>query len=77
MTTTTPTATPAHDSPGPTGDGRASRVVFAIQLALAGPDMQGVLGGFMPSSEIVRNPDMLYIELAANATTTEVEDDDA
>ncbi|HET7154658.1 MAG TPA: Nramp family divalent metal transporter [Hyphomicrobiaceae bacterium] len=42
---------------------------FAIQLALAGPDMQGVLGGFMPSTEIVRNPDMLYIGIGILGAT--------
>jgi manganese transport protein len=42
---------------------------FAIQLALAGPDMQGVLSGFMPSTEIVRNPDMLYIGIGILGAT--------
>ena len=34
---------------------------FAVQLALARPSLLGVLAGFVPSPEIVRNPDMLYI----------------
>jgi manganese transport protein len=42
---------------------------FAIQLALARPDLFGVLRGFIPSPEIVRNPDMLYIAVGILGAT--------
>ncbi len=42
---------------------------FAIQLALARPDLLAVLGGFVPSTEIVRNPDMLYIAVGILGAT--------
>jgi manganese transport protein len=42
---------------------------FAIELALARPDLVEVLKGFIPSSEIVRNPDMLYIGLGILGAT--------
>jgi len=34
---------------------------FAIELFLSKPDLGGVLRGFVPSAEILRDPDMLYI----------------
>src|SRR5437868_13465510 len=34
-------------------------VCFAIQIALANPDWRGVILGFAPTVEIVKNPDML------------------
>jgi manganese transport protein len=42
---------------------------FATQLWLAKPDLVGVVAGFVPSSEIVRNPDMLYIAIGILGAT--------
>jgi manganese transport protein len=42
---------------------------FAIQLALAKPDLLGVLHGFIPTTEIARNPDMLYIAVGILGAT--------
>jgi len=42
---------------------------FATQLWLAKPDLLGVMHGFMPSPEIVRNPDMLYIAIGILGAT--------
>jgi manganese transport protein len=42
---------------------------FAIELALARPDLGDVLRGFIPSTEVVRNPDMLYIALGILGAT--------
>ncbi len=42
---------------------------FAIELALARPDLAGVLRGLVPSGEIVRNPDMLYIAIGILGAT--------
>ncbi len=42
---------------------------FAIQLGLAKPNLVGVLSGFLPSPEIVRNPDMLYIAVGILGAT--------
>jgi len=42
---------------------------FAIQLGLARPDLLAVFKGFMPSSEIARNPDMLYIAVGILGAT--------
>jgi manganese transport protein len=42
---------------------------FAVQLALAKPDLLGVLRGFLPSSEIARNPDMMYIAVGILGAT--------
>src|SRR4029450_6764165 len=36
---------------------------FAVELWLARPDPAAVAGGFLPSPEILRNPDMLYIAI--------------
>ena len=36
-------------------------VCFAIQIALANPDWAAVIRGFAPTTDIVRNPDMLYL----------------
>src|SRR3977135_2530500 len=36
---------------------------FAVQIALASPDWRGVILGFAPTVEIVRNPEMLYLAL--------------
>ena len=42
---------------------------FAIQIALAAPPLQAVLGGFVPSREIVTNPEMLYIAIGIIGAT--------
>jgi manganese transport protein len=42
---------------------------FAIQIALANPDWRGVILGFAPTVEIVRNPDMLYLALGILGAT--------
>jgi manganese transport protein len=42
---------------------------FAIELALARPDVGGVLRGLVPSAEIARNPDMLYIAVGILGAT--------
>jgi manganese transport protein len=42
---------------------------FAVELALARPAIREVLAGFIPSTEIVRNPDMLYIALGILGAT--------
>jgi manganese transport protein len=42
---------------------------FAIELALARPDLGGVLRGLIPSPEIISNPDMLYIAVGILGAT--------
>ena len=42
---------------------------FAIELFLSKPDVMGVLRGLVPSTEIVRNPDMLYIAVGILGAT--------
>ena len=42
---------------------------FAVELALARPAIAEVLAGFIPSTEVVRNPDMLYIALGILGAT--------
>ena len=42
---------------------------FAIELALAKPDLGGVLRGLVPNPEIVRNPDMLFIAVGILGAT--------
>ncbi|RZK86571.1 MAG: divalent metal cation transporter, partial [Methylobacterium sp.] len=44
-------------------------VSFGIQIALAAPPIQAVLGGFLPSSEIVRSPAALYIAIGIIGAT--------
>ena len=44
-------------------------VCFAVQIAAAAPPIAGVLGGFMPSREIVTNPEMLYIAIGIIGAT--------
>jgi manganese transport protein len=44
-------------------------VCFGIQIALADPDWGGVIRGFAPTSEIVSNPDMLYLALGILGAT--------
>jgi manganese transport protein len=42
---------------------------FAIQIALANPDWAAVIKGFAPTTEIVTNPQMLYIALGILGAT--------
>src|SRR5712691_415341 len=42
---------------------------FAIQIALADPDWGAVIRGFAPTTEIVRNPDMLYLAIGIIGAT--------
>jgi len=44
-------------------------VCFAIQIFLADPDLGGVIRGFAPTVEIVKNPDMLYLALGILGAT--------
>jgi len=44
-------------------------VCFAVQIALADPDWGGVIRGFAPTVEIVRNPEMLYLALGILGAT--------
>ena len=36
-------------------------VCFAVQIAAAAPPLAAMLRGFVPSSEIFTNPEMLYV----------------
>src|SRR5262249_27211261 len=42
---------------------------FGVELMLSRPDLVGVLKGILPSPEIVRNPDMLYIAIGILGAT--------
>ena len=42
---------------------------FAYELAIAQPEIGAVLGGFVPSTEIVSNPAMLYIAIGILGAT--------
>ena len=42
---------------------------FLVELVLARPSMTGVFGGILPSPEIVRNPEMLYIAVGILGAT--------
>jgi len=42
---------------------------FAIQIALANPDWRGVILGFAPTVDIVKNPEMLYLALGIIGAT--------
>ena len=44
-------------------------VCFAVQLVLANPDWAGVLRGFAPTTDVLRNPDMLYLALGILGAT--------
>src|SRR3954449_11641866 len=44
-------------------------VCFGIQIALANPDWRGVILGFAPTIEIVKNPDMLYLAIGIIGAT--------
>ncbi len=42
---------------------------FAVQIALADPDWGAVIRGFAPTTQIVTNPDMLYLSLGILGAT--------
>src|SRR6201987_6146269 len=42
---------------------------FIVQLAMADPDWSAVIRGFAPTTEIVRNPDMLYLAIGIIGAT--------
>ena len=42
---------------------------FAAQIILAKPELVGILGGFAPSTDIVTNPEMLYLALGILGAT--------
>ena len=44
-------------------------ICFAVQIAMANPDWGGVIRGFAPTTEIVRNPDMLYLAIGIIGAT--------
>ena len=44
-------------------------VCFGVQIVLAAPPVAAVLGGFVPSTEIVTNPAMLYIAIGIIGAT--------
>jgi manganese transport protein len=44
-------------------------VCFAVQIALADPDWGGVVRGFFPTTQIVSDPDMLYLALGILGAT--------
>lgn len=44
-------------------------VCFGIQIAMADPDWAGVIKGFAPTTEILRNPEMLYLALGILGAT--------
>lgn len=42
---------------------------FGLQIAMADPDWSGVIKGFAPTTEILRNPEMLYLALGILGAT--------
>ena len=44
-------------------------VCFAVQIAMANPDWGGVIRGFAPTTDIITNPDMLYLALGILGAT--------
>ncbi|MGB6859427.1 MAG: Nramp family divalent metal transporter, partial [Pseudolabrys sp.] len=44
-------------------------VCFAIQIAMADPDWGAVIRGFAPTTDIITNPDMLYLALGILGAT--------
>jgi manganese transport protein len=44
-------------------------VCFAVQIALANPEWGAVIRGFAPTTDILRNPDMLYLALGILGAT--------
>lgn len=44
-------------------------VCFSVELFLSNPNFNGIMTGFVPSSEIISNPEMLYIALGILGAT--------
>ncbi len=44
-------------------------VCFVVQIAMADPDWGAVIRGFAPTTQIVTNPDMLYLALGIIGAT--------
>jgi manganese transport protein len=44
-------------------------VCFAVQIAMANPEWGAVIRGFAPTTEIVKNPDMLYLAIGIIGAT--------
>ncbi|MDB5658409.1 MAG: divalent metal cation transporter [Cypionkella sp.] len=44
-------------------------ICFGLQIAMADPDWAGVIKGFAPTTEILRNPEMLYLALGILGAT--------
>src|SRR5947208_235179 len=44
-------------------------ICFSIQIALANPEWGAVIRGFAPTTEIVKNPDMLYLAIGIIGAT--------
>ncbi|MCP6508507.1 divalent metal cation transporter, partial [Klebsiella pneumoniae] len=42
---------------------------FGLQIAMANPDWGAVIRGFAPTTDIVTNPDMLYLALGIIGAT--------
>jgi manganese transport protein len=42
---------------------------FLFEILLARPELQAVLGGYLPSTQVVRNPQMLYIAMGILGAT--------
>ena len=42
---------------------------FVYELIVSSPQLSGVLGGFVPSAEVIRNPTMLYIAIGIIGAT--------
>ena len=42
---------------------------FGYELIVSSPDMAAILGGLVPRSEIIRNPDMLYVAIGIIGAT--------
>lgn len=47
----------------------AIALCFGIQIVMADPDWGAVIGGFVPTTDIVRNPEMLYLALGIIGAT--------
>ncbi|HEY7861240.1 MAG TPA: Nramp family divalent metal transporter, partial [Gemmatimonadaceae bacterium] len=44
-------------------------ICFLFEVVISKPSLSGVLGGFLPSFEIIRNPQMLYIAMGILGAT--------
>jgi manganese transport protein len=44
-------------------------ICFGIQIALANPEWSAVIRGFAPTTDIIRNPDMLYLAIGIIGAT--------